>query len=1363
MQRVSKRALPWILALVLVFSMSPAVSAAGLTPRNEGVRHEDCTSLSAQADSYYTGDYAWDKLSTLEGTDTDSSLQGTKTPLYSQLQTLMSTTMTKKVTYNSLTSYWPTTDTQPGYSNATLFYCDVDSSSYNREHVWPKSRASYYETGGGADLHHLRPTNSTVNSTRNNYTMGNVQGVITNPSTYSYGGKIVLWYNTAGNGLVEVNDDIKGDVARILLYIYVRWGQPNLFEQVAQKDLPPLDSDDDADDGKPVIESLDTLLQWCENDPVDNWEMQRNDLCQGVQGNRNVFIDYPELAWLLFNKTLPADMKTPSGGSVPTDPAYTVTPHSNNDAWGDVTISGGRITAAPKDGYYTEGFTVEPANAATVTQSGNVFTVKDTKENCTVTIQFAPKTPASVSYIVPEGVSVTNGPAAGYLGDSITLPTINGAPTDNSKDYSFVGWVEDEVAATKSRDGFTVLATGASYTLKNVKTMLYALYSYRVEDGSGAADTFELVTTKPVSGDWSGDYVMTNPSGDTLHLATGKEIDTQDSAVSLATSGVTKAGNTLSGVTSDYVIAISKLANGNYTLRLKGAPTDTYLTFPGGSKNAIGTTTNSNDAIAQWTLALSGGNMVITNVGNTSYQLKWNNSWKGFRCYTTGQENVKLYAAAGAPASTYYLTLGEGTDPDPEPIPANIGYAVPKGVTVPGGPTTGEVGKPIVLPSVSGTPEDNSKDYTFVGWVDKKIPETTSSTGLNILNAGTSYTITKQAVELFALYSYKTESGTGGEDSFSLVTAASELKTGDMVVIVSKNVNYALGTTQNNNNRKAAEVTKSGETVEIGASVAELTLETGNIPDTFSFNVGSGYLYAAGKLSGDQTVKGNWLRTESSISDNSSWKIEIAADGNATVKAQGANDANWMRYNPNVDQDGNPLAAGPLFGCYGPNSSMKDAASDIAVYKKGSGGSVITTYYLTLAEGGGVENPDPVKLPVPVPSKSGGEVTSGDKVTFTALSGATVKYVTVDPAAGTPDWRDVPAEGLSIEGTSGATVKIWVKSTRADAKDSDVVALTFTIKKADSNPGPSSGTNTGGTAANPVVKAEDVKVNDGTAEIKLPAANAKLDDAANKKAASANGTKPVAITGGGLNIIIPAGTLTAGTDVNALLVDPKAAGSVIRVTRSDGTTAILPIATVSGGNAAYVVNILGKYEVVDNDNTFRDTDNHWALPAIGFVSAREIFRGDSTGAFRPDQPMTRGMLATVLARIDGGKTGAGTPFADVPAGSWYAGEIAWAAQNKLVEGDGKNFNPDDDLTREQLCVILIRYLNYSGLTLAEATAMGDFSDLSKVSPWAKDAVEQAVKAGLIDGKTGVLIDPQGKATRAEIATILQRFVEGVLK
>ena len=307
-----KRSVSLLLLVALLTALFAGVTFQA-SAKNTNKRDTLCTSLSTKATAYYTGAYTYDKLSALAGGNADC-VASMNSALYKSLQSLMSSTQTDSVSYKSLTKYWPTTD------NNILFYADQTGSSYNREHVWPKSRASFYQKNGGCDLHHLRPANSTVNSTRLNYTMGYVNGVIGGCSTCQYGGRTVLWYS-AGNDLVEVRDNVKGDVARILLYVYCRWGQPNLYQNVAEKDLPAFDSDDDANNGKKVIESLDTLLKWCKNDPVDTWEMSRNDEVQTVQGNRNVFIDYPEYAWLVFGQDIPNDMKTPSGEAAHAAPA----------------------------------------------------------------------------------------------------------------------------------------------------------------------------------------------------------------------------------------------------------------------------------------------------------------------------------------------------------------------------------------------------------------------------------------------------------------------------------------------------------------------------------------------------------------------------------------------------------------------------------------------------------------------------------------------------------------------------------------------------------------------------------------------------------------------------------------------------------------------------------------------------------------------------------------------------------------------------------------------------------------------------------------------------------------------------------
>ena len=145
---------------------------------------------------------------------------------------------------------------------------------------------------------------------------------------------------------------MRGDCARILLFIYTEYG-------TSSNDIW---SNMWGTSG--VIESKDVLLKWMREDPVDTWEMGRNDVVQDITGVRNVFVDYPELAFQLFGESVPANYSTPSGGSAAS--SYTVTATSNNNAWGTVSVSGTTITASPADGYYAAGFTVTSGTARLV-------------------------------------------------------------------------------------------------------------------------------------------------------------------------------------------------------------------------------------------------------------------------------------------------------------------------------------------------------------------------------------------------------------------------------------------------------------------------------------------------------------------------------------------------------------------------------------------------------------------------------------------------------------------------------------------------------------------------------------------------------------------------------------------------------------------------------------------------------------------------------------------------------------------------------------------------------------------------------------------------------------------------------------
>ena len=317
-----------ILLIVSILCLTAVCAAAlGTLPAaNEQPRHTVCTALSDSAKAYYTGGYQYSSLSALSGAQdiSDGYAAMQDNALFSALHALMADTHEYYTSYSgyskgSLAYFWASTDAVSASDTYIMFYSDVMSGtqgiSLNREHVWPKSRASFgaKTRSGGADLHHLRPAVSTLNNAKSDHLFGNINGVYTTGVTEGkVNGEVCYWVNTSKD-LFECKDDVKGDVARILLYVYCRWEQPNLYTDIPADHLPANDSDS-TDSGKKVVESLDTLLGWCAEDPVDTWEMRRNDLVESVQGNRNVFIDYPELAWQLFGKQTPQGMITPSSG-----------------------------------------------------------------------------------------------------------------------------------------------------------------------------------------------------------------------------------------------------------------------------------------------------------------------------------------------------------------------------------------------------------------------------------------------------------------------------------------------------------------------------------------------------------------------------------------------------------------------------------------------------------------------------------------------------------------------------------------------------------------------------------------------------------------------------------------------------------------------------------------------------------------------------------------------------------------------------------------------------------------------------------------------------------------------------------------
>ncbi len=177
---------------------------------------------------------------------------------------------------------------------------------------------------------------------------------------------------------------------------------------------------------------------------------------------------------------------------------------------------------------------------------------------------------------------------------------------------------------------------------------------------------------------------------------------------------------------------------------------------------------------------------------------------------------------------------------------------------------------------------------------------------------------------------------------------------------------------------------------------------------------------------------------------------------------------------------------------------------------------------------------------------------------------------------------------------------------------------------------------------------------------------------------------------------------------------------------------------------------------------FTDADRTaWYHDGVHYCVEHGLMVGTSADTFEPNTTTTRGMIATILWRLEGSPmVDTAMNYTDVPSGSWYEEAIRWADSTGVVLGYGDGtFGPDDPITREQMAAMLWRY---AGKPQAESS-LADFTDGEETSQWAESAMVWAVEQGLIEGMGNAQLNPQGQATRAQAATILMRFVEKIEK
>ena len=934
MKQPVKRILSAVLVMLLCVSLLSGLSFAATVnyqtgnPEgfknvilNWGQRGTTATFLSPNAIEFYEDnnvDY-WELLE-LSGSSNISSTPSSQ--LYKALQKLMADNHDVITSYADTRPLYSYTDCQNSNRNElTCFYSGIkigpnwdSGATWNREHTWPNSKGM--DGSDEDDIMMLRPASSSVNSSRGNNAYGESNGYY-DPNDVT-GGKL----------------NLHGDVARIFLYVYVRWGNT----------ANPWGKDG-------VIENKDVLLRWMQDDPVDTWEMGRNDSVESITGTRNVFVDYPELAFALFDADIPTTMTTPSGEAINGGTTHKITVLTNNSAWGTASLSGKTVNASPASGYRVAGYTLI-SGTADVTRNGNAFTV-DPSSDCIIQINFEKRSDTTIRF-------VENGTEAAsqtvYADDSYTLPQHS---TQVPVGYSFQGWVTAELTETTAKPS-AVYLPGAVRTAADNMTY-YALYSRLDASGSGSSSSFELYTGELVA----GSYLITHDNGAMKASVTKDRLDFMT---------VTPAGNAIDEPDASIVWELTFTNDGYVTLFNKA--TNSYAAGTG-IKNKAKLLTSVTD-YAKWTPS-GDGSYEFINLGNEIKGVNKNlrrNSDFGFACYATStggpltlykQSSGTVYYCTTAAACEHVNTRNDAaveasctengvtagvycedcnsyisgheviTAPGHSydtvvtpPTVTNPGYTtytctvcgdsfsggnqylvsfiVPKGIASVANVLCDETG--ITLPTAEA-PEG----YRFIGWTTRPLSDSTAAP--EVLKGA--YTATEN-IRLYALYSYSV--GASDVTAWTLVTNANSLTAGDSVVLAS-----------NQKGKVAADI-YSQYLTDVDAVFSEDLSTITTLPESaiiFTLGNTEDGLWTLTNQSGQQIAasalkKVNWDR------GTNGWSISITEDGLATV-TNGNSGYGYFMYNVN----------NPRFTTY--TSSPTVSMMMPQLYKLE--GSMGTTYYTT--------------------------------------------------------------------------------------------------------------------------------------------------------------------------------------------------------------------------------------------------------------------------------------------------------------------------------------------------------------------------------------------------------------------------------
>lgn len=815
------------------------------------------------------------------------------------------------VSYSGLLNAFAYTDCKPNgkiwdiYSNIeyspSTGLCgeyEQEGDCWNREHTWPQSWFNE-QTAPRSDLFHVYPTDGYVNGQRSNYPYGEVNRPI---YTSGNGSKLGPCVTSGYSGRVfEPIDEYKGDIARGYFYMSVRyfsedsdWGTSAMTNK---SEILPW--------------AMTMLLNWSDEDPVSQKEIDRNNAVYGYQGNRNPFIDHPEYARMIWDENW-------SGGTSYNITCATGLSHGSVSA-PESALEGSTvaITAIPDPGYMVDTYTVYKTGSPSTTvmvSSNGTFTMPGYA--VTVSATFIQNT---TQYQITLG-TVSHGSISASASTALSGTNITLTATPASG-YSLYSWYVFKTGDMNT----TVAVSNNSFVMPAFNVTVMATFVQGSANGN-----YVKVTSAP--SDWSGEYLIVYETGSKAFNGGLTTLDANDNAISVDISNNTIQANTTTN-TAKFTIATM---TGGYSIK---SASGKYIGYSGSSNGLT-----ASDTELKNTISYSNGDVIIQGTGSST--LQYNNSANRFRYYGSSQQPIQLFKKTGnasVPTHTIHFnnnggagTMGDQTVNEFEPTALQANTFTKQGFVFDGWNTEADGTGDYYADGATVTLLD---DLTLYAQWNQLFTITLVQADHGSINASalqafeeTTITLTATPESCYALSYWVVTDAQGNpitvtenqfempasnvtvsvcfrylgalQTYYQLVTAADQLVAENTYLIVNSNAGKALGTTQNTNNRAAVDVSIADNKISnIGETVCELTLGGSEGAWTFfdqGWGTAGGYLYAASSNS-------NYLKTRATNSDaNGQWSISIGSDGVATIIAQGTNTRNKIRYN----------STNTLFACY---------------------------------------------------------------------------------------------------------------------------------------------------------------------------------------------------------------------------------------------------------------------------------------------------------------------------------------------------------------------------------------------------------------------------------------------------------------